>query len=234
MKLFSAVSLCAALILSQATRADEATRDISFNGFGELSVAPDRATLSFAVEARNPSLNQARNHVSSVITQTLAIADSLGIDRKFVVSSHSSIRPEYTRHHKTNERAFSGYLVNRQVTVNLQDIELLGVVTERLLDAGINNVSSPQFSHSQEQQLRRKALAAAAVDARNNATAIASALGNQIGETLSINSNVHASTPIQPRMKMAATSFASGAPSESYSAGQIVINATVSARFELK
>lgn len=223
--------------LSQVALADDHVRDVSVNGFGEISVAPDRATLSFAVEARDKNLDQARDQVSSVVAKTLAIADELGIQRKYVVSSHSNIRPEYTHHYKSGERSFSGYFVNRQVSVYLQDVELLGVVTEKLLDAGINNVSSPKFSHSKEEQLRRKALAAAATDARANAIAMAAALGNSVGDTLNISSNVQTNSPAPaPRMmKMASASLADGAaPAAGYSAGQIIINATVSARFQLK
>ncbi|MFT7127856.1 MAG: hypothetical protein ACI9HX_001535 [Pseudoalteromonas tetraodonis] len=237
MKSIVFASLIAAVSLSQASCASDAVRDVSVNGFGEISVAPDRASLSFAVEGRHKSLADARDQVSRVVAQTLAIADELGIERKYVVSSHSDIRPEYTHHYQTNERTFSGYFVNRQVSIYLQDVGLLGVVTEKLLDAGINNVSSPQFSHSQEEQLRRKALSAAAVDAKANAAAMAAALGNQIGQTLSISSNVQSQcpSPVQARMKMASASFAAGAPpAEGYAAGQIVISATVSASFELK
>lgn len=237
MKSIVFASVVAALSLSYAVLAsDDTVRDVSVNGFGEVIVAPDRASLSFAVEARHKTLDKARDEVSDVIGRTLKIADLLGIKRKYVVSSHSNIRPEYTHHRNTGERSFTGYFVNRQVSIYLQDVELLGAVTEKLLDAGINNVSSPQFSHSEEDMLRREALTAAAINAKDNADAMASALGNKVGDTLNLSSNVqsHSPSPIQARMKMASASF-DGAESAAggYSAGQIVIRATVSATFEL-
>jgi uncharacterized protein YggE len=237
MKSIVFASLFAALSFSHIAFAADELRGVSANGFGEVSVAPDRADLSFSIEARHKNLNTARDQASSVVASTLNIADDLGIERKYIVSSHSNIRPEYSYQRNTNERAFTGYLVNRQVSIHLIDIELLGVVTEKLLDAGINNVSGPQFSHSQEKELRRQALSAATLDARDNAKAMASALGNNIGETLSLSSNVqaHSPSPVQARMKMASASFSAGeTASAGYSAGQIVISATVSASFELK
>lgn len=235
MKSIVFAGLIAAFSINHAAYAVEDSRSVSAGGIGEVSIAPDRANLSFAVEARDKDLRKARDQVSSVIARTLAIADELGIERKYIVSSHNNINPEYSYQRNTNERVFVGYMVNRQVSVQIQDIELLGVVTEKLLDAGINNVSSPQFSHSEEKQLRRQALALATQDARDNAEAMASALSNEIGQTLHLSSNVqsHHPSPVQARMKMASMSAAEPA-SAGYATGQIVISATVSASFELK
>ena len=62
---------------------------------------------------------------------------------------------------KDRKRVLLGYLVSRQVQVELRDLELLGTLLERAVDAGVNQVNDPVLDSSRRKQLEREAMAKA-------------------------------------------------------------------------
>ena len=53
------------------------------------------------------------------------------------------VQPEYSWNEKDRKRVLLGYLVSRQVQVELRDLEQLGPLLERAVDAGVNQVERP-------------------------------------------------------------------------------------------
>jgi uncharacterized protein YggE len=229
------ISLLALLCLPLTSQAEDEQPSINVSGVGEISAAPDKAMVSVSIESRRKRIQEARDEVAAVIGRTLAVTDSLDIDRKYVNTSASTIRPEYR--YDNGKRSFQGYYVSRQVLIDLRDLDNIGPLTEKLLDAGINNVSPPSLGSTKAADLKRQALKRATEDAKRNAQIIAEALDVKVGKPISVNahSNNHRPTPRPMMMKSAAYADAeSFSPAETYETGEIRFSANVNARFSIE
>lgn len=230
----SAFLIAASLLLPLSLQAEEAKPSINVSGIGQVSASPDKAMITVSIEARRKRIQEARDEVSAVISRALSITDMLEIDRKYVNTSGSTIRPEYR--YNNGKRSFEGYYVSRQVLVDLRDLENIGPLTEKLLDAGINNVSPPNLGSTQAAELKRQALKLAAADAKLNAEVIADTLGVTIGKPLNISAHSNNHNPVQPRMMMKAAyaEDSAAAPSQTYETGEIRFKANVNASFAIE
>ncbi|MDX1498123.1 MAG: SIMPL domain-containing protein, partial [Salinisphaeraceae bacterium] len=134
------------------------------------------------------------------------------------------------------KRYLDGYVVTRQLQVDLRDLDKLGPLMTRAVQAGVNQVNPPQFRATKQRDLQRQALARAAADAKANAQALANSLDVKLGDVLQINAQhqQHYPTPM-PRMAMRMEAAQDmGGAEQSYETGQIRYTAQVSASFELR
>ncbi|HHQ13929.1 MAG TPA: DUF541 domain-containing protein, partial [Chromatiales bacterium] len=192
---------------------------------------PDRALVNMGIEARDTDLSAARDRVVDVSSRFLALCRTLGIDDRYIQTTGLTMHPEYRWDPKHQQRQLQGYLVQRQLSVDLRDLALLGQLIEGAVDAGVNQVNPPVLDTSRRKELRRQALAAAARDARSNAQAIANALGVSVGNVVRIDAQ-RLSSPPRPMMMRAEAAVADSAAA-SYQAGDIEIRAEVNAAFEI-
>ena len=214
--------------------AEDTTRFVTVDGRGTVSVAPDSARLSMAVQARNIDLSAARERVVAVSRKFLELCERIGIDDADIQASGLTMRPEYRWNPDTQEQVLQGYLVRRQLEIDLEDLEQLGAVIEGAVDAGVNEVSPPALFSTREPDLRREALAAASRDALANAEAIAASLGVSVGPVVEVNA-AQGGVPRPMRFEMAEMAMAAdGAAAETYSVGNIRVEASVTATFELR
>lgn len=221
------------LLLSGPARPDELPRTISVSGTGLLDIQPDIARLSFAVQQRDPIMKTARDATVQVSQRFLALCKRLGIPDAKVRSSGLTIQPEYRWDPKDNRQIFTGYFVQRQLAVELGNLDRLGELIEGAIDAGVNEVSPPAFDSSRRKALDRDALAAAATDARANALRIAETLGVTLGPLRTLTAGPAPAPPMpMPRMRAAALSADAGA-AESYQPGAIGLESRVEATFDV-
>jgi hypothetical protein len=232
-KIWLAAALSAALASFPAVAADEARpRTVSVSGTGEVAAEPDQALVTLGVEARRPTLAEARSEVSATVERVLALCRNLGIDPKRVNATRVQIQPEYSWNEKDRKRVLLGYLVSRQVQVELRDLELLGTLLERAVDAGVNQVNDPVLDSSRRNELERDALAKAVQDARLNADTLARAAGATLGPVRTLNGAT--SPPVVPMYRrQVAMADAAMAPEATYQAGEMKFTASVNAEYDL-
>jgi uncharacterized protein len=159
----------------------EMPRTISVSGTGTVDATPDIARLSLAVQRRDVSMQVARDETVRVSKAFLALCKKLGIPENKIRTSGLTINPEYRWDEKTNQQVFTGFFVQRQLQVEINDLDKLGNVIEGAIDAGVNEVSPPALDSSKAKELNRDALAAATADAKANAERVASSLGVKLG-----------------------------------------------------
>ncbi len=229
MRLKASLSLLFALVVPLAALGQSNARSIAVDGYASIETEPNSATLSLGVQSRQPDLDAARTRVIEVSRAFLAVADELGIDRDQIQSTSLNVRPEYRWDREDNSQKLLGYLVQRDIVVKLRNLEKLGDVMEQAVDAGVNQVQPPVLEHSNERELRRRALADATRDARANALAIAETLDVELGGVISVSSQQSISP--RPPLPMMAMREASVSDAETYVSGQIRIEASVSAVF---
>jgi uncharacterized protein YggE len=219
---------------SMAALADQEPRTISVSGTGTVDAAPDIARLRLAVQRRDLNMQAARDATVKVSRDFIALCKRLGIKESKVRTAGLTIQPEYRWDQKQGLQVFTGYFVQRQLEVELNDLDKLGELIEGAVNAGVNEVSPPELDNSQRRELARQALAAAATDARSNAQRIADTLGVKLGALRTIDAHSNQPPPPGPMMRMAAMSAESdGGAGASYTPGEISVDAQVSATFDV-
>lgn len=220
------------LAVAVTVRAADEPRTISVSGSGVVDAQPDIARLRLAVQRRNIDMRAARDATVKVSRDFIALCSRLGIKESKVRTAGLTIQPEYRWDQQQKLQVFTGYFVQRQLEVELADLDKLGELIEGAIDAGVNEVSPPELDSSQRRELSRQALAAAATDARSNAQRIADTLGVKLGALRSIDAHSNQPQPPRPMMRMSAMAAESDAGA-SYTAGEISMDAQVNATFDV-
>jgi uncharacterized protein YggE len=163
------------------------------------------------------------------------VTRELHIAARQVRSTRISVNPEYNWNDTQGARRLIAYNVQRQLIIELDDIEQLGALLEQSVTAGANLVNEPQLGSSRRAELEREALARAVADARQNAATIATALGASVGAPRQVTSGAAAPPPGPMPVAFAAMAKSAGAEAPaSYQSGELTFSASVTASFDLQ
>lgn len=231
-----AVLMVATMLASAgvAAAAEVPLRLVSVTGSGEVKAQPDMAFVTLGVEARRPTLAEARTEVNASVERVLALTRELKIEPKFVDSTRLQVQPDYRWDEKSSSQVLLGYVVSRQVDVELHDLDRLGTLLEKAVSAGVNQVGGARLDSSRRKELERAALAQAVDDARLNADALARAAGARLGPVQSLSTTGTMPVPMYlERAKSVAAAPMADAAEQSYQSSEMKFTATVSAQFEL-
>ena len=220
---------------STARAAEPMPRLVSVSGDGEVKARPDMAYVTIGVEARKPTLADARAQVTATIDRVLALAKDLRIEPRYVDASQLQVQPEYRWNEKDSQRVLLGYVVSRQVEIELHDLERLGTLFERAVSAGANQLGGARLDSSKRKELEREALAKAVDDARLKADTLARAAGAKLGavQALSASQGMPPQPMYKERTVMAAAPMADAAE-QTYTTGEMTFSASVSAQYLLE
>jgi hypothetical protein len=213
----------------------ERPRTITVAGIGTVTGEPDKARVQLTVQKSNPVMEKARADTVAVVEKFLALTKKLGIDPKKVRTTSALVNPEYRWEQQTNRQILTGYMVQRQLEVEVNDLDKLGALIEGAVDAGVNNVSPPMLDSSKRRDLNRQALAAAAKDAEANARALAETLGMKLGALRELSAG-DATPPMPPMpvpMMKAAMAEAADSGTATYAPGSLEFEARVNATFDV-
>jgi uncharacterized protein YggE len=235
----SLIPVCAAVVCalfaSVQTLAAEADRArvISVSGQGEVQAEPDQALVTLGVESRKPKLDDARAEVTKTVDGILKLTRDLKIDTKYVRSTRVNVQPEYNWENGARERNLIGYVVSRQVEVELRDLEKLGQLLEKSTDLGVNQLGDPRLDSSKRRDLEREALAKAVADAKLNAEAVAKAAGAKIGSARTISASSGYSAPPMPMASPKVMMARAGDAAQTYQSGQMSFTGNVQIEYDL-
>jgi uncharacterized protein len=211
-------------------------RSVSVGGQGEISVKPDRARLSLAVDRFASEPQPAEAEANKVVRAYLAELKKLGIEDKHVSTAGVSLQPEYVWDEKLRQNRITGYRARRDVQVLADKLDRVGDLILSATKVGMNHVMPPVLESSRAKELGREALAAAADDARARAELLARILGAKLGPVRSITASEGGFQP-PPMPKVMAMRMDAAAESGNaqmgFEAGEIKVTAAVQAEFDL-
>lgn len=226
-------SLLAVTLLAgcQPVPSNEDTRTVTVSGEGEIAVAPEIATVRLSIEARDPDLAAAQQQASQVVDAVLVLAAEIGVGKDALQSTQLRVHPEFDWHE--GRQTLRGYLVQREIRVELEDVAKLGPLLERAMRAGVNNISAPELDVKDPRKLHREVLQLAAADAEANAEALARTLGAELGGIRRLHAMEGGMPEPMAEIQMMRAKDAAGAE-QSYTAGRITVRARVQAEFDLR
>lgn len=212
-------------------------RSVTVSGDAEIKRAPDKADVSIGIQEQKRELKEAQKATDEQLKSLYRIAKELGIAEKDLRTDFSSVQPVYN--YDKGKRVFSGYSVNHQVTVTLNDIGKLADFTQRLLDAKIDQINNITFGLQKEKETRQEALGLAIKNARQKAEILADSAGETLGKVYGINeSGVYFEPVPMPMMRGKAMMAMEAAPAMDMAVapppGEMSVRADVQATFLLK
>jgi uncharacterized protein YggE len=157
------------------------------NGEGEVSVAPDMATVTLTAQYKNANPAEAKQAVDRSINAVLGIAPQFGLARTDITASDLSLEKRW-HFDDDDRRVDEGYAASREIKLKVHDLGRLNALVDAALAAGMNQIDGVDFASSRAEELRRQARAKAADDARAKARALAQEFGAALGPVYSINS----------------------------------------------
>ncbi len=214
-----------------APRPQEREGTIQVSGQAQITVPADQVRISFAVETEATSAAEATARNADLMDRVISALRAEGTPRVDIQTFGYELRPEYEVDRETpGTRTISGYRVLNNISVTLREIEATGELLDRAIGAGANRVSNLQFSASDTRQARLRALGEAVTAAREQAEAIASAMGVGLGPALEVQGGANAPSPrnLQGPMLRAAAEVAT--PVE---AGEQTVTANVTITYRI-
>jgi uncharacterized protein len=159
---------------------------ITMNGHGDIKAVPDIATVNAGVTTNAPTAAAALAANSARMSQVFAALQKLGTPDRNIQTSGFSVSPQYTNGDNNNPRHLTGYQVNNDVSVRLEDVTRVGVALDTLVGAGANQMNGIGFDIANPTPLLEKARIQAVADARARAQIYAQAAGVSLGGIVSI------------------------------------------------
>ena len=202
---------------------------IEVSGSGSVSLASDRAVVSFAVETEAPTAGQAAEDNALLMTEVLGALRATGLDGLEIDTHGYQLQPVYRSQVQGGEVPKIGaYRAVNQVRAQTAAVTDVGALMDAAIGAGANRVTGLNFSASDPEPARLEALQMAVRNARAQAEAMAAAMGIPLGPVLEMRGGADRSPPMQPYLMRAEA--AANTPIE---AGEQQVSASVTIRFAL-
>jgi uncharacterized protein len=204
---FGSVALVAAMLLlprqaqspasAQAPNDDSVRRFISASGTGSTIVQPDLAYITLGVHTEAETARQALNQNSQQMQSVTRALQAAGIAAADIQTFTIQIYPRYddpfARDMPTapdQQRDLTpqvrGYTAVNTVQVTVRNINNLGDIIDRVVDAGGNRVENIRFDVANQAQALTQARAAAFENARQKANQLAGLADAELGQVISI------------------------------------------------
>jgi uncharacterized protein YggE len=201
---FVAVTLIMAVAITVASRGDsgvtaaetDATRTISVNGEGRVSIPPDVVMMSLGVDERNADLNAAQTAADEKMDAIIAALQANGVAEDDIQTGNYSIYAE--RDYEREGQPVTGYVVSHTVTAKVRDIDNAGNVVSAAIDAGANNVGGIWFGLDDPAGAIQQARELAVADAEAKATELARLANATLGPIQVISEGYSPSSPPVP------------------------------------
>ena len=178
-------------------------RTIAMSGHGEIRTTPDMAQVTAGVTTMAATAAQAMSANASRMKGVFAALQKLGVPEKNIQTANFFVSPQYSNGDNNAPRRLTGYQVNNDVNVRLEDVGKLGSALDALVAAGANQINGVSFSIQNDAPLLEKARTQAIADARARAETYAKAAGVSLGPILSITEG-GGEAPPRPMYRMAA------------------------------
>ena len=245
MKLFALALLCAIALppVAQAQAAPPVTIApgntlLTVSADGRSLRTPDLAVFNAGVASSGKTAGAALRTNAADMNRVIAALKRAGIADRDIQTSNLSLNPVYAPQvqrpdgqYEQPEQRIIGYQANNAVTIRQRNLAEFGRVIDTLVEAGANQVNGPSFQMDEPDAATDEARLAAMKKARARAELYAKAAGLRVGRILSI-SESGGYNPGPPVLfaRLAADSAAAPSP---VAAGEIQLNANVTALFEL-
>ncbi len=230
MKRLAVILLSVAFLVPGLARAEGPT--ITVTGQGQVSRAPDMATISLSVTASAPNAAAAVAQVAKNLTGVLDRLKAEGVAEPDMQTSGLALSPvwETPRPGSNAVPKITGFSASSAVSVKVRALDHLGGVLDGVVKDGANGFAGLEFGLADPAPAQDDARKAAVADALHKAALYAAAAGVKLGAVQSI-ADQDGGGP-RPVMMKAAPMFAEAAPMP-VAQGEVTLQASVTMVFAI-
>ncbi|HZQ35407.1 MAG TPA: SIMPL domain-containing protein [Dehalococcoidia bacterium] len=212
-----AALLSGVAVVSAQTAPSSPPPTITVSGQATASQPPDTATIFGSVVSDADTPAAATDANSRALTAVINALKALGVTDADLQTSGFSVSPRYSYTQPqpgepTPPPQIVGYEAVNGISVQTKKLDGIGDLFAAMAGAGATNLSGPQYSIADPEQLRIQAIAAATQDALQKARAAAAALGVQLGPVLSVAEGFSSAPPAVGQAPPPPTRVATPAP----------------------
>jgi uncharacterized protein YggE len=222
------LALVAATLLAPTAALAADTHTISMGGHGEIRTAPDLVQINAGVTTTAATAAQALAANTTRMKGVFAALEKMGVAQKNIQTVNFSVSPQYSNGGNNEAPRLTGYQVNNEVSVRLEDVDRLGPALDALVSSGANQMNGVNFSIRDSAPILEKARVDAIADARSRAETYAKAATVTLGPVLSISEG---GGEVRPLRMAAPMMFAS--KSVPVAAGEQSVTADVTVVWEI-
>lgn len=186
MRAYHSMIFMALLALTPAAYAQTPPAQVTITGEGQVSAAPDMATLSLGVTSTAKTARAAMDENAAQMTTVLANLSAAGIAARDLQTSGLSLQANWTNSSLSGGNTIDGYTAANQLSVRVRDLATLGTLIDAAINDGVNTFNSVQFAVTDPAPLLDEARKRAVADARHRAEIFATAAGITLGPILAI------------------------------------------------
>lgn len=213
---------------------------VTVTGTGEVKVKPDIALISLRVQSKGKDAQKAQALNAKEMARVQDVLKSqFGIESKDIQTSSFSLNPEYR--YDNNKTIFIGYIVEHSLSVTIRKLDKVGAVLDKVVGKNSEEIgvhlNGIQFDLDKRREVEVQALEQALANAKARAEALARFSKKTLGSVLQISDSQVRFQPIQgPMMRESAKMMMAdaAAPETSISAGEIVVNASLHAQYQME
>ncbi len=222
---------CAAPIAGTA----QEKRVVTVSGEGEVTRVPDLAKVSFGVSVQSATSAEALAQASGATALVLAAMGGAGIATEDILTSGVSLSARYDYDEYGNQVGGTpvGYIAMVDFWVTCRDLDQLGALLSKAVEAGANRMNGIEFALQDRQAALEEARAMAVRDAKARAQLYVETAGDSLGELQSLSEIGGGAMPmfrIEGVVMDAAAAAPAGMP---IAPGVIEIEAMITATFEI-
>jgi uncharacterized protein YggE len=193
-----------------AQEATTALRTVQTSGSGQVSLAPDQATVRLGVQTEAKEAQQAIADNSEQMTAVISATLESGIDESDVRTEGFRLQPMYDQPADGGPSTVSGYQVSNIVSITVRDLSQLGDLLDTVVVAGSNTIEGIQFEISNQVEAQDAAREAAMADAQRKAEQLTGLAGTSLGPVQTI-VETGGAVPVAAEAPMV-TAMAAGVP----------------------
>lgn len=179
---------------------------LNLSAYGEVKVAPDMATINFAVVTEAPTAAEAMRQNAAQMEQVMSALRRGGIAGRDVQTSGLNLSAQYDYQQNEPPR-LRGYQASNQVTVTIDDLDRVGSTADAVVAAGVNQIGGISFGLKDPTAAENRARQLAVRNLQAKAALYADALGVALGSVRSLTEgggyNPRPPVPMYARAEMA-------------------------------
>ncbi|MBP2158550.1 MULTISPECIES: SIMPL domain-containing protein [Asticcacaulis] len=205
---------------------------LSLTVTGEVSIAPDMATVNFGVVSQGKTAAEAMKAGNVRMNAVMSALKAAGIAAKDIQTSNLQLNPQYN-YGSNQAPKLTGYEARNQVTVRVNDLDKTGPVIDAVIGAGVNQIDQIGFGLKDDAAALDQARQKAVTILNQRAALYASATGLKLKKLLSIEEGA-APSYHPPRPYALRAEAAMKDASTPVSAGELQQSVTITGTFELE
>ncbi|MBI4297525.1 MAG: SIMPL domain-containing protein [Chloroflexi bacterium] len=205
-------------------------------GTGKVAVQPDLALLNLGIEARANTVSGARQQAAEAMSRVVQAMKADGLQEKDIQTRYFNIQPQYVWNDFAKRQEITGYLVSNNVTTKVRNLDALGSLIDKMVEAGGDLIRVQGISFTVEEPVRyqNQAREAAVKDAMATAQQFAALTGVSLGKPIYIAQVGGVSPVIKEFSRMEVGIATTPAPTTPISAGELDVQVQVQIVFDIK